>query len=146
MGRVLIVDDDPLCAAMTRQDLLREGHHPWVVDSAAAALGVLGSGSRFDVVVTDLMMPDMDGIELILAIRRLYPALPIIALSSGGERRFLNILGMAHRLGADRVLQKPASATEVGAAIRSLLDRHPGREIPIDGTRAGLESENHGRI
>ena len=110
-----------------------QGHHPCVVNSAAAALVALGSGSWFDVVLTDLMMPDMDGIELILAVRRLYPSLPIVALSSGGERRFLNILGMAHRLGADRVLQKPVSATEIDAAIRGLLDHRPGREIINDG-------------
>jgi CheY-like chemotaxis protein len=121
MARILNVDDDPLFAAMFRHTLLTEGHRPLLVDSAAKALAVLDAGLRVDLVVTDIMMPDMDGFELIRALRTRARGLPIVVLSSGGNRPMPNILSMARALGADRALYKPVSATVIASTIRQLL-------------------------
>jgi len=131
MARILIVEDDPLFAAILRQDLLGEGYRPLVATSAVDALRALDHGLRVDVIVTDIMMPEMDGIELIRALRQRHAGLPIIALSSGGVHSFHNILSIARVLGADRALYKPVSATVIGATIRDLL-RGPRLRQPVD--------------
>jgi CheY-like chemotaxis protein len=142
MARILVVDDDPLCAAMLRQDLLREGHRPIVATSAVKALSILDHGVQVDVVVTDILMPEMDGIELIRALRDRDAGLPIIALSSGGVHPMRNILSMARALGADRALYKPVSAAVIDSTIRDLL-RRPCDGITIDGTIASADRRGH---
>jgi CheY-like chemotaxis protein len=135
MARILVVDDDPLFAAMLAQDLLRSGHRPTAIDDAAAALKAIDTGTPFDAVITDIMMPGMDGIELIRALRARVPDLPIVALSSGGEHRYPNILSMARALGADRALYKPVSATVIVSTLRAVLGWGPATAT-IDGTAA----------
>jgi len=138
MAQILIVDDDPLCAAMLHHILMREGHRPLVVGGAGKAMAALDAGVRVDILVTDILMPDMDGFELIRALRAGNAGLPILALSSGGECSYPNILSMARALGADRALYKPVSATVILSTIRDLLH---GRVNPIsiDGTTADGE-------
>jgi CheY-like chemotaxis protein len=133
MARILVVDDDPVFAAMLSFDLLRSGHRPMVARDARSALAALESNARIEVVVTDIMMPDMDGIELVRAIRARSLVLPIVALSSGGARLFPNVLSAARALGADRALYKPVSATIIGSTIRDLLKMGHGA-LAIDGT------------
>jgi CheY-like chemotaxis protein len=132
MARILIVDDDPLFGAMLGHTLRREGHRPMVVDSAGIALAALDAGLQVDLVVTDILMPDMDGLELIKALRARGAGLPIVTLSSGGDRPLPNLLSMARALGADRALYKPVSATVIASIIRELLHGAP-RPILIDG-------------
>jgi CheY-like chemotaxis protein len=121
MARILVVDDDPVFSAMMREDLLREGHCPLLAGSSAEALAMLAMDMRIDLVLTDIMMPDMDGIELIQALRVSYPVLPIIAVSSGGERYNPYIFTTARVLGADCVMHKPVCGTALNASIRRLL-------------------------
>jgi CheY-like chemotaxis protein len=142
MTRILIVDDDPLFAAMLRQDLLGEGYRSLVTTSAVKALRALDHGLLIDVIVTDILMPEMDGIELIQALCQRHAGLPIIALSSGGEHSFRGILPIARVLGADRALYKPVSATVIGAIIRDLL-HGPRDSLKIDGTIADSDTHGH---
>jgi CheY-like chemotaxis protein len=132
MAQILVVDDDPLFSAMMREDLLREGHRALVAGSAAAALALLAAGVRVDLVLTDVLMPDMDGIELIQALRISYPALPIIAVSSGGERYTPPIFTIARLLGADCVMHKPICRTAVNASIHRLLHAKPAFAAETD--------------
>jgi len=136
MARILIVDDDSLFAAMLRHMLLLEGHRPVVLESASKAVSAIDAGLRVDLIVTDILMPDMDGIELILALRARHPELPVVALSSGGTRPMPNLLSMARALGADRALYKPVSPAVIGSTIRQLL-HGSANPISIDGTIAG---------
>jgi len=132
MARVLVVDDDALFCAMMRQDLLREGHRPLVVNSGAEALTLLRSGVRVDLVLTDIMMPEMDGIELIQAVSLACPTLPIIAVSSGGKVHNPYVFTAARVLGADCVFQKPVSAAVIGSTIYRLLSAKPALTISND--------------
>jgi len=121
MARILVVDDDALCSAMLSEDLVRLGHSPLNVGSAQAALRLLVSGEQVDLVVTDMLMPEMDGVELIQALRQDHLALPVIAISSGGIFEAATILKVARILGADRILRKPVDAVSLGEAISTLL-------------------------
>ena len=70
-----------------------------------------------DVVITDLLMPDMDGIEIMATIRRDAPHVQIVAVSGGGRIDAGEYLRLAQYLGADRTLQKPFTLASLCAAI-----------------------------
>jgi len=74
-----------------------------------------------DLMITDLFMPQQDGLETILALRRMNVHLPIIAMSGGGSAAQFDMLRTASLFGAARVLMKPFRVEEVLAVIRELL-------------------------
>lgn len=100
------------------------GHEVHAVADGEKALAAL-SVARGDVVVSDLFMPDFDGIELIRAIRNAGHMLPIVAISSGfrGSREIY--LEMAKSLGADIVATKPLSPQELVKAVSEALTMRP---------------------
>ena len=75
----------------------------------------------FDIVLTDILMPQRDGIEVLRQVKQRWPALPVIAVSGGGWIKAGDLLDMAERLGADRVLQKPVRRDDLLAAVDALL-------------------------
>jgi CheY-like chemotaxis protein len=84
---------------------------------------------RPPLVITDLLMPDMDGIETIRAIRAKGLAIKILATSGGGMARRLEFLGVAAEFGADMVLPKPFEIAQLIAAVRQLIpDAAPFRK------------------
>jgi DNA-binding NtrC family response regulator len=120
MARILIVDDDPdICFVLTRL-LERHGHEASAVLNARKALDSLES-SPFDIAIIDIIMPDMDGIELIMKIRLNYPQLKVIAISGGGVIPADEYLRMAKLLKVRRTFQKPIKAAELVAAIDELV-------------------------
>ncbi len=80
--------------------------------------------SPADLVLTDLIMPEKEGMETIMELRKKYPAVKIIAMSGGGRMTPANYLHIAQRLGAGRVLSKPFHSEELAAAINGLLSAH----------------------
>jgi CheY-like chemotaxis protein len=119
--RVLFVDDDLAECEVARIQLVAAG---FVVLTAANGIAALNffDAVAIDVVVTDIFMPEEDGIELIHKLRRRRPELPIVAISGGGARRDLPGLTVASALGAGMVLEKPFSADELATAIRRVLE------------------------
>lgn len=75
-----------------------------------------------DLVLTDLFMPVMDGMELIAALQRRDPAVRIIAMSGGGQLLPTNVLPLAERLGAVKTLTKPFELEELRQAVAECLD------------------------
>jgi YesN/AraC family two-component response regulator len=73
-----------------------------------------------EVVLTDLIMPEKEGLETIAEIRRQFPELKVIAMSGGGRGQADDYLRIARRLGAVQTLSKPFSTSEMAAAIASL--------------------------
>lgn len=112
---VLLVDDDPMLRDLARRMLERLGHRVAVVGSGAEALDVLSrEASNVSIVVTDLTMPGMGGMELIEALQARYPSLPIVAISG------FTMQGTAReQLAARRVgfLAKPFHMRELASAI-----------------------------
>ena len=122
MARILVVDDELQMRQMLRQALERHGH---TVDEAADGREAL---QRFaqqqpDLVITDLVMPEKEGIETIQALRQKCPPLPIIAISGGGRVGPENYLSMAGQMGANRTFAKPFSLEEILTAVRELTER-----------------------
>jgi len=122
MARVLVVDDESQMREVLCQALKRRGHS---VDQAADGHQALQRLAEYqpDLVITDLVMPEMEGIETIQALRRKCPAIPIIAISGGGRLEPENYLSMAELIGADRTFAKPFRLEEILTAVRELTEK-----------------------
>ena len=119
---ILLVDDDADLRSLLERVLLRAG---LVVHSAGDGRQAIKLLARetFDLVVTDIIMPDVEGIELILKIRRDHPKLPIIAMSAGGRLKADGYLKMAQSFGANQILEKPFPIDVLLTEVRRLTDR-----------------------
>lgn len=120
MASVLIIDDDDMVRTMLLRTVTRGGH-----EAFGARDGVEGV-ARFrdhpaDLVITDIFMPNQEGLATIMELRRVKPDLKIIAISGGGARASLDVLPVAEALGAQRTLRKPFTPTEVIEAINGVL-------------------------
>ncbi len=110
---VLVVDDDPAVRRSLVGMLERAGYRLSEASNGRAALAVL-AGSQVDVVLTDLIMPGQEGLELIREIRRLHPHIKVIAISGAFGGQFLRT---AELMGADTSLRKPVRAETLCEAI-----------------------------
>ncbi len=123
MGRsltVLVAEDNVLGARTLQALLIADGHAPIVVHNGRHAIERLREGG-IDLLITDIYMPDMDGIELLRRLRRQERLPPIIAISGGGRTVQVDYLDLARRLGASRVLRKPFTRRVLGAAIQEVM-------------------------
>ena len=120
MARILVIDDENLVRLTLEAVLSARGHVVALATEGGEGLDQLAT-SDFDLIITDLIMPEMEGIETIRAIRRLSSSLPILAISGGGRRQIGDFLEMAAKFGADVVLRKPFSSAELLAAVESAL-------------------------
>jgi CheY-like chemotaxis protein len=122
VARILLIDDDAEVRLALRQALEFAGH---VVEEARDGRdGVERYSARMaDLVVTDIVMPNQEGIETIQQLRELTPALPIIAISGGGRTGNRDVLAMAAEVGASRTMAKPFRPRELIQAIAGLLTR-----------------------
>jgi CheY-like chemotaxis protein len=75
----------------------------------------------FDLIVTDIIMPEMDGVQAIKELRQLYPQQKIMAIAGGGRVRREGRLEFARKVGAERVLAKPFSDEEFLASVEQCL-------------------------
>ena len=105
MARILVIDDDDLLRSMLVSVLRHAGHDVRETDNGSNALRLV-QADPVDLVITDIVMPDTDGIETIMQLRRALPELPIIAMSGGATHSKL-YLKVAEKLGARRILGKP---------------------------------------
>ncbi len=115
MPSVLVVDDDHQMRRLIREVLEQAGY---VVDEASGGKEGLERyrASPTDVVMMDILMPDQDGLESLMALRREFPESCVIAMTGGSDMiGILNFLDVAKMLGAWRTLQKPFE-------VKALLD------------------------
>lgn len=113
--RVLIVDDEVLLLRSLRRRLVRAGHHVMIASNGREALEALAEAD-FDVIVTDVRMPEMTGLELARRLSRLQPGLPLIFMSGHADtfdRELLEVRPIA-------VLEKPLDEAHLFRAIDSL--------------------------
>ncbi|HEV8112316.1 MAG TPA: response regulator [Planctomycetota bacterium] len=120
MSRILVVDDDDAFRAMLRETLERAGHEVHDAPNGAIALEI-DQRTPCDVVVIDLVMPEKEGLETILELRRRRSRTKIIAMSGGGSGNPQSNLAIAARLGARRTLTKPFSRGELLLAVDHVL-------------------------
>lgn len=123
--QLLLVDDDNDLRNLLERVLLRNAYRVHAAADGRQAIKLLGR-ERFDLVITDIIMPDVEGIELILKIRKDHPNLPVIAMSAGGRLHAEGYLKMARSLGANQILEKPFSIESLLDGIRKLVPPAPG--------------------
>ena len=120
MARVLVIDDDLSLRKVLGQALELAGYE--VALAADGREGVASFRSQpADVVITDLYMPNQEGLETIMELHKEFPAIPIIAMS--GRRPAGTLLSIAQRLGAVGILEKSFSADELLAAVEHALQK-----------------------
>ncbi|MDZ7723187.1 MAG: response regulator [candidate division KSB1 bacterium] len=105
--QVLIVEDDASIRRMIRKMLDREGYHVLEAVNGYYALKMLQKHSGIGLVITDIVMPEKEGLETIQEIKEMNPLTRIIAISGGGKIDAENYLVLARHLGADATLSKP---------------------------------------
>lgn len=120
MARILVIDDEALVRDSLAGLLRRAGYRVSVASDGAAGLRACGC-EQFDLVITDIVMPGMDGIETLLALRRSPRPLKILAMSGGGRRGAALYLTAAGALGADAGLVKPFTEAELRRAVECVL-------------------------
>ncbi|MBV1906567.1 MAG: response regulator [Pseudomonadales bacterium] len=125
MANILVIDDDEQILSVVRDMLLIDGH---TVELAADGniAAELFKQKAFDLVITDLIMPEKEGMETIVEIRTLRHDIPIIAMSGGGRIGTVDYLNTAKYIGADATLAKPFSLTELSKLVSQLLDTGSG--------------------
>jgi len=124
--RVLVVDDDPTVSDVVRRYLEQDGCRVRLVGDGTAALAAVAAETP-DLVVLDLMMPGIDGLEVCRRLRRQLPDLPIVMLTALGEEAD-RVLGL--EVGADDYVTKPFSPRELTLRIRSVLRRATPQSAP----------------
>jgi DNA-binding response OmpR family regulator len=120
VARILVIDDDDSVRTMLRLTLAHFGHT--VIEARNGREGLdLFRRAGADLVITDIVMPDTEGLEVVMDLRRNHPAVKIIAISGGGRGSAVDYLHMAKRMGAATVLAKPFTNDVLMAAVDELL-------------------------
>ncbi|MBI3568177.1 MAG: response regulator [Gemmatimonadetes bacterium] len=122
MARILLVDDETAVRQLFADVLEIDAHAVTQAGDGNGALAALEHGA-FDLVVTDLVMPDKEGIETIIEMRKRWPTLPVVAMSGGGRGSAADYLELAAQLGAVATLQKPFATQVLLDTVRKVLDR-----------------------
>ncbi|MBR9980453.1 MAG: response regulator [Desulfatitalea sp.] len=125
MHRVLIIEDDNYVQSMLKQTFERAGYEVATAGNGADGLKVYEThwteSEPFDVVITDLIMPEMEGIETITKLRKTHPSVKVIAISGGGRNRPEDYLFLAEKLGANRTFSKPVDRQALLQAVSELM-------------------------
>ncbi|WP_293675744.1 response regulator transcription factor [uncultured Phenylobacterium sp.] len=123
-GKVLIIDDDVALLRLMSMAFQRAGFTTVAADNGRAGIRMAGA-HRPDLVVTDIVMPDMEGIGAIRAIKGAKRPPKVIAISGAGRGRGTDYLTWAKHLGADEVLAKPFRMSELLKISQSVIASKP---------------------
>lgn len=145
MACILVIDDDRAVGTAIRIALEREGFEVTVVADGRAGLEAAKSGN-FDLLIVDVFMPGMDGLETMRLVREHRPEMPIVVMSGLTFRTSSapapDFLAMATKLGAVRSLQKPFRPRELMSAIAECLERPASRHEHPPPRSASSSSED----
>ena len=121
MAKILIIDDEPQVRAMLRQMLEREKFE--VMDASDGKEGIrLYRENPADLIITDIIMPEKEGLETIIELKKDYPDVKIIAISGGRRIEPGEYLQLAEILGAIKTFKKPVKRDELLEAVREILN------------------------
>jgi CheY-like chemotaxis protein len=121
---VLVVDDDVAFLEVLCRGLSAAGYVVARETDGAKALRAIAAGPP-DILITDIVMPEVEGIALIATIRRTHPQMQIVAMSARPLIHTLDVLDLAERLGADATLTKPFCIEELRAKLARLMGPRP---------------------
>jgi len=122
MAHVLVVDDDDDVRAVVRKVVTKLGHQVWDVADGQQALRLLET-SPMDLIISDVYMADMDGMELLVRIQQLELDVPVVVISGGGYKAKDEILKMAAACGAVATLDKPFTVEQLRETVEPFLPR-----------------------
>ena len=122
MKRILVVDDEKTIRHLLG-DLLSNDYQVTLAATGMEARQCLDTDS-FDLLITDLVMPELNGVDLVMGLQKTQPALKIIAMSGGGgiNGRF-DYLPVAQLVGASKILRKPFALVDVSEAVKELIGK-----------------------
>jgi CheY-like chemotaxis protein len=124
MAKVLLIDDDEGVRASVSHILVSGGHEAVVAVNGLDGIDAL-IRTRFDVVITDILMPVQEGIETIQRIRELDPEIPIIAISGAFGQNNYSVLDDAKLIGADLAIEKPFTVEQLLRGVATVLGAQP---------------------
>lgn len=120
MKKILVVDDEIGMRQML-EDLLDANYEVTLAENGRKAMDLLAKTS-FDLMITDLVMPEMNGIDLVMAVKQKNPGQKVIAMSGGGGiSGHFDYLPVVQLLGADKIFAKPFQLQEFMAAVKLIL-------------------------
>ncbi len=127
VARILVIDDEVAIRGMLRDMLEGEGH--LIVEAPDGAVAMKRwrehQDQPFDLIITDILMPEKDGLEVIREIRRLSPQTKVIAISGGSPQVHIRFLDIANCLGAYRTIEKPFALNTLLDAVNGALGADP---------------------
>ena len=124
MARILIIDDEPQIRSMLKLMLERDGYE--VVEASDGVEGIsVYRQNPADLIITDLIMPNKDGIGMIIDLKKEFPEVKIIAMSGGGLNKPDGYLKGAKKLGASYTLTKPIDREEILRVVAAILKNTP---------------------
>lgn len=118
---VMVVDDDEPVRSILCENLADLGFDVSFAKDGSEALELIDAGRRPQVVITDIIMPRREGLEVIMELRRKHPGIRLIAISGGGRTRSADFLQLARKLGADAIMPKPLDIDALEKTVRELL-------------------------
>ncbi len=129
MPKILIIDDDPTIQNVFSQFLEKEGYEVLQAENGKEGIERIQS-HRPDLIITDIMMPEMDGLEILLHIRNTHEDIPVIAISGGMRSLPINFLHQAQLFGARYVFEKPVPLDVLRNAVEELASPPDAPESP----------------
>jgi len=123
MARILVIDDEPAILLMIKKMIEKAGHEVDIALNGREGLELFELNCP-DLIITDIIMPQKEGLEIILELRKKHPALKIIAISGGGRFGPEGYLPSAKLFGANMIFQKPLIQKEFMEAISKLLSEN----------------------
>jgi len=129
MAKILVLDDEPSILLMIKKMLEKAGHEVAIALNGKEGM-LLFEKNKPDLLITDIIMPEKEGLETIFELRKMYPDLKIIAISGGGRIGPDGYLPGAKLLGANMIFQKPLDQKEFVYAVAQLLGENKGKSFP----------------
>ena len=121
MAHILVIDDEADIRFILETFFNKEGHTVNTAGDGKAGMRLVGL-NHFDLVITDVVMPEMDGLEIISAIKRKFPAIRIIVMTGGTAKLDKSLLmTMAKPMRADAVVDKPLDLKRLKATVNEVL-------------------------
>ena len=130
MAKILVIDDEPSILLMIKKMLEKAGHEVDMALNGKEGMQLFEK-NQADLLITDIIMPEKEGLETIVEMRKKYPDLKIIAISGGGRISADGYLPGAKLLGANMVFQKPLIQKEFLEAVSFLLKDQISKKPPM---------------
>jgi DNA-binding NtrC family response regulator len=142
---LLLIDDDVAMRSMLFRVITRAGYKVHEAGDGREGLKILAD-HPIALVLTDIIMPDVEGVELIFRIRKSHPWMPIIAMSGGGRMSPKGYLEVAKSCGANRTISKPFDIDQLLGWVADLLaeKKNPAPTAPGPSEQGGSEAGKTG--